>query len=173
MMEAKTTTLWAITDELAEVGALIADNEGELTPDLEARLDALEGALEEKVERIALFIRESETLADGAKSEKERLYAIEKAHRRKADGLKEYLLRCMSGAGRERVETARARVRLQKSGTPSIDYHGDLDALPADFVRVVPESRVLDKKAITQAIRDGETPPEGVTVSYSTSVRIN
>lgn len=165
--------LWAITDELAEVGALIADGDGELTPELEAKLDALEGALNDKVERIALYIRESETLADGAKAEKDRLAAIQKAHQRKADGLKEYLLRCMSGADVDRVETSKARVRLQKSGTPAIDYHGDLDALPADFVRVVPESRVIDKKAITQAIRDGEEPPEGVVVSYSTSVRIS
>lgn len=168
-MEAR-TTLWAITDELAEVGALIADGDGELTPELEARLDSLEGALEGKVERIALFIRESETLADGAKAEKDRLAAIEKAHRRKVDGLKEYLLRCLPAAGRERVETAKVRVRLQKSGTPSIDYRGDLDALPPSFVRVVPESRAVDKKAITQAIRDGEPMPEGVVVSYSTSV---
>lgn len=172
-MEARSKALWALTDELAEVGALIADEGGELTPELEARLDALEGALEAKVERIALYIRESQTLADGAKAEKDRLAAIEKAHTRKVDGLKEYLLRCMSGAGRERVETSRARVRLQRSGTPSIDYAGDLDALPGSFVRVVPESKVLDKQAITQAIRDGEDPPEGVVVRYSVGVRIN
>lgn len=165
-------TLWAITDELAEVGALIADGDGELTPELEARLDALEGALEEKVERIALYIRESETLAAGAKAEKDRLAAIQKAHERKVDGLKTYLLRCLSSAGVKRVETAKARVWSQKSGTPSIDYHGDLDALPADFVRVIPESKQLDKRAITDAIRDGETPPDGVVVSYSEFVRI-
>lgn len=164
--------LWAITDELAEVGALIADNDGELTPELEAKLDSLEGALEAKVERIALYIRESETRADAAKAEKDRLAAIQKANQRKADGLKEYLLRCMTGAGVDRVETHRARVRVQRSGTPSIEYWGDLDALPVSFVRVVPESKVVDKKAITQAVRDGEAMPEGVVVTYSNSVRI-
>src|SRR5690606_26172860 len=120
-------------------------------------------------------VRHCETLADGAKAEKDRLAAIEKAWKRQADGLKTYLLRCLMSAGVQRVETARARVRLQRSGTPSVDYHGDLDALPPEFVRVVPESRVLDKQAITARVRENKdaTLPEGVVVSYSTSVRIN
>ena len=79
-MEARSKALWAITDELQEVGALIGDNDGEMTPELEARLDALGGELTEKVERIALYIRESELEALKAKAEKDRLYWIEKHH---------------------------------------------------------------------------------------------
>lgn len=164
--------LWEITDELDEIGALIAEAGGELTPEMEERLDATEEALKAKVESVALFIRDRELEAKKAKEEKDRLAAIQKAHENTVEGLKTYLLRCLSRAGVEKVETHRARVRRQTSGTPSIDYHGDVDALPEDFVRVIPERRSVDKKAITQAIRDGEDPPEGCVVTYSEYVRI-
>ncbi len=168
-----TPKLWEITDELAEIGALIAEGGGELTEELEGRLNAMEDAFESKVERVALFIRHAELEGEKAKAEKDRLAAIQKHHERTATGLKTYLLRCMKGADREKVETHRARVRVQRSGTPAIDYVGEIEVLPAGFVRVVPETRTLDKKAVTQAIRDGETLPEGFRVTYSEFVRIS
>ncbi len=172
-MGATAKRLWEVTDELAEVGALIAEAGGELTPELEERLARSEGAFESKVESVALFIRHSELEADNAKAEKERLAAIQKHHENAVRGLRTYLLRCLSTAGVQKVETHRARVRIQKSGTPSIQYGGDLGVLPPSFVRVVPETRELDKKAITEALRAGEELPEGIQVSYSNSVRIS
>lgn len=168
----KTQTLWAITDELSEVGALIAEAGGELSPELEARLDAAEGAFEDKVERVVLYIRHVQLLADNAKAERDRLAKIQKYWESQAEGLKNrYLLGALARAGVKRVETERARVRVQKSG-PSIEYHGDLSALPESFVRVVPETKVLDRSALLEVARAGLTLPDGVTAIYGQSVVI-
>lgn len=172
MTPATAMRLWEISDELGEIGALVAEGGGELTDEMAARLDAMEGAFEEKVVNIALFVRECETRAAGAKAEKDRLAAIEKANNAQADWYKSYLVQCMGASGIRKIEHAKARVRVQKSGTPSIAYHGEVDALPESFIRVVPESRSVDRKAITEAVRAGEDMPEGVIVSYSESAVI-
>lgn len=174
MEASKSRSLWAITDELSEVGALIADAGGELSPELEARLDAIEGQFETKVENTALYIRHVEMLAENAKAEKDRLAAIQKHWEAQAAGLKNrYLLGALMKAGVRDVKTAKVRVRIQKSGTPSIAYHGELDALPPEYVRVIPESKALDKAALTEVLRAGGTLPDGVTATFSEGVRIS
>lgn len=165
--------LWEIADGLVRIAEDIAEAGGELTPDLEARLEAHEGALESKVESIALLVRQNEVDADAAKAEESRLAGIRKAHERTAASLKDYLLRCLSGAGVQRVETPLARVRVQRSGTPSIQYGGEVTALPEWARRHVPEYWDIDRKALTEALRAGDELPEGVVATYSHHVRIN
>ncbi len=168
----KTQSLWAITDELSEVGALIAEAGGELSPELEARLDAVEGAFEQKVERVVLYIRHVQLLAENAKAEQDRLTKSRKYWEAQADGLKNrYLLGALTKAGVSRVETERARVRVQKSG-PSIQFHGDQLDLQKQFVRVIPESVEVDKKALADVERSGGELPDGVTAQYGQSVVI-
>lgn len=164
--------LWEIADELGEIEALVAEGGGELTPDLEARLNAMEGAFETKVENIALMAREAKLEGEKAKVEKERLAAIQKRNEATMTWAKKYLHGCMVSAGVRRVETHRATVRIQKSGTPAIDYTGDLMDLPRQYVRVIPESVVLDKAALTETVRAGGEVPDGVRVTYSESLVI-
>lgn len=172
MEASKSRSLWAITDELSEIGALIADAGGELSPELEARLEAIEGQFETKVENTVLYIRHVEMLAANAKAEKDRLDKIAKYWQSQADGLKDrYLLAALTKAGVRKVETGRARVRIQKSG-PAIEYRGDLLDLPKQYVRVVPETLELDKKSLQAVARAEGELPVGVTATYSQSVVI-
>ncbi|MEQ1573096.1 MAG: siphovirus Gp157 family protein [Vicinamibacterales bacterium] len=164
--------LWEIADELGEIEALVAENEGVLTPDLEARLDALEGTFESRVESIALMAREAKLDAEKAKAEKDRMAAAQKRNEATVAWAKKYLHECLIKAGTRRVETHRATVRIQKSGTPSIDYAGDVMELPRQFVRVIPESVTVDKAALTEVVRAKGEIPEGVVVTYSESVVI-
>ena len=169
-MEARSKALWAITDELQEVGALIGDNDGELTPELEARLDALEGELTEKVERIALYIRESELEAEKAKAEKDRLYWIEKHHASKAESLKKYLMACMTSAGEYSVETHRARVRVQKNSKVSVRWTRGVHELPEGYRRTTIKP---DLTAVHEDLDAGATPPEGFEVIQDYHLRIS
>lgn len=167
-MEAK-TTLWAITDELAEVGALIAEAGGEITDELAARLDGIEGSLSEKVERIALYIREAELEAEKAKAEKDRLYWIEKHHATKAAGLKKYLMTCMSKAGEYAIDTHRARVRIQKNSKPTVRWTKSPHELPDGYRRT---TIAPDLSAVHEDLNAGASPPEGFEVVQDYHVRI-
>ena len=168
-MSAMNAHLWEIADELETVAALIAENGGELTPELEARLDAIAGAFGDKVERVALAIRSYEANAEAAKLEEERLGAIRKSHERSAAGLKRYLLGCMRNAGVPKVETPRARVRVQKNSMPSIAWTQDMDALPDGYRRV---TVAPDLQRVRDDLKAGAVPPEGFVVEYGQHVRI-
>lgn len=161
--------LWEITDEYESVLMEIFANEGELTPDLEAKLDDLEGSFLEKVERVALKIRELEGDADKAKAEKDRLYAIEKSYRSSASSLKDYLMRQMGRTGQDRVLTPKARVRIQKNSQPSIQWTKEPEEIPEDYRRVTitPDLRVLKED-----MKAGADAPEGFIVEYGSHLRI-
>src|SRR5438045_1095071 len=92
----------AAYDEIAE--ALIAAN-GELTPEIEAQLAALNENLEVKVERTAALMRRVHGLALAAEDELERLKRLSQARRRTAESLKSYLLYNLQELGRNRVDT--------------------------------------------------------------------
>lgn len=168
-MTTATMKLWEITDEYESVLMEVFANDGELTPELEARLDELEGTFLEKVERVALKIREMETDADRAKAEKDRLYAIEKSYRRTADGLKSYLMEQMGRTGQDRVLTPKTRVRIQKNSQPSIRWTKGEDEIPAEYRRV---SVSPDLRALKEDMKAGAEPPEGFVVEYGSHLRI-
>ncbi len=168
-MSAMTARLWEIADELETVAAEIAEAGGELTPELEARLDAIGGAFDAKVERVALAVRNYEVNAEAAKLEEDRLAAIRKSHERSAAGLKRYLLVTMRRAGNLKVETPRARVRVQKNSQPSIRWTGGLDDLPDPYRRVTVEP---DLQRVREDLKAGAEPPDGFVVDVGYHVRI-
>lgn len=166
-------SLWVIADELAAVGEKIADNQGELTPELETELDALEEDFSQKVERIALYIRESELDAEKAKHEAERLTKIRKHHESKVRGLKSYLLVVMERHGRDKVDTYKARVSRVANSRPTVRWTGDDYADIPDEFRKDRLIQTLDTDAVLEALNDGEPVPDNVTVERGHHLRIS
>lgn len=171
MEAAKRLALWEISDALTEIGEKIADGGGELTPELEAQLDAMEGAFEEKAERIALFVKECEANAVAAHMEATRLSAIARHFETKASGLKDYLLAAMNRSGRTSVKTHRARIWTQKNGRPSIRYAGNIDALPPEYIRTK-TMREVDTQYAYVEHQAGAKLPDGFIVDHGTHLRI-
>lgn len=169
MEAASKLRLWEIASELDEIGTALAEGGGELTPELGARLDAMEGAWEQKVENIALFIKECEANAAAAELERDRLAAICKHHQTKAKGLKDYLLFFMRRGGHKSVKTPRIRVWEQSNGRPSIRYVGDVNALPPEYRRVKVE---VDTQFAFVEHQAGATLPEGFIVETGSHLRI-
>lgn len=160
--------LWEISDELDRITLDIFESGGEITEEIEAQLEAMEGAFAEKVERVALRIRELEATADAAKSEKDRLQAMEKANKGAASSLKSYLQAYLERQGRDRVETMKVRVRIQNS-TPSIRWTRDLDELPEDYRRI---TIAPDIARVKEEAKDGAGLPDGFERVQGRHVRI-
>lgn len=164
--------LWIISDELEAVGVRIAEVGGELSPELEAELDAIEGDFSAKVERVALYIRSREIDAEGAKAEKDRLAAIQKANEASVRGLKQYLLGILERHGRDKVDTMKARVR--RSPSPwSYRWTGDTyEAIPDEYRKQNPVVYSLNVERVKRAIEDGTPLPDGVVVERGFHIRI-
>lgn len=159
----------------------LQESGGELTPELEAELSALDVASDEKIERVALYIREQTAEAAAIETEATRLQDRANAKLNAAKSLKAYLQREMDRLGKEKVNGLLITVALQKN-PPSVK--GDIApetlqswwAAPGDqragFIRYTPESFALDRRVVLDAHKQGMTIPEGLTIEQTTSIRI-
>ena len=110
------------------------------------KLGNLQMAYEEKVENIALWIKN--LLADAAaiKTEKDALAEREKACRNKAESLKNYLSSALDGS---KFSTPRVAISWRKSETVEID---DVTVIPSEYWKVKTD---LDKMGIKKALKAG------------------
>lgn len=166
--------LYEIPAAYADLIADLEDNDGEWTPELEARFEALGDNLEQKVERIVAVIRDKETLAQAADSEIERLTKLARSRKRAAAGLKDYLLRNLTTMGLPKMTTRLCEVRVQRNGVPSIKWTGTPEEIPAELRKEVPPpAPELDKERVRALFKaDPGQLPAQVLVEYGSHVRI-
>lgn len=167
---AKPLRLWEIATELEEIGEAIAENGGELTEELEARLEAMAGQFEDKAERIVLYAKECEANALAAQVEADRLAKLKRHFDAKATGLKAYLFAYMQRTGRTSLKTPRARAWTQRNGTPSIRFVGEWSKLPEAFIKRMDPT--VDTAVALQEWRAGNALPDGFVVEVGSHLRI-
>jgi hypothetical protein len=169
-------TLYEIADARDILDNWLVESGGELTPEIEQLLNELDGAANEKIERVALYIREQKSLADAAKQERDRLAGIAAARLKAAESLTGYLHREMDRLGKDKVNGVLVSIALQKNppsvvGEPVRPLEGLYIDKP-EFVRYSPASFALDRKAVIEAHKAGQQIPEGLSVAQTVSVRI-
>ena len=160
--------LYKHTNDYLRVLLDIEEAEGELSAETEARLNAIEGAFEAKVEYVAKIIKER--LADSAKFAVESARMSHQSHIADAQArwLKDYLKGELRRVGRDRVEGELLKVALQNS-PPSCTV--DDAALPTEWCRMIPARMEPDKKAIIDALKAGQEIP-GAALVQDQHIRI-
>lgn len=161
--------LYELPAAIREIEAEIIEADGELTPEVEARLEALEGEFRGKAEHIALLSREAKAEAAAVKLEEDRLAARRRAAENRERRLKDYLHACMTAAGLDHIESERCKLRVQRNGQPSVRVDVAPDALPEMFRRVVVDA---DRAALLAAWKESGEVPAGVVVEFGTHLRI-
>jgi len=171
-----TTTLYELADLREALTAQLEEAEGELTPEMEKALDALEGRVEEKIERIGLYIREQQVDAERIKIEESRLTARRKARERAAESLKSYLLAQMQRLGKEKVQGLLCTVAIQKSpmavttALDQVEMESLADRTP--YITTIPVSYRLNRDAVLAAHKAGAQLPDGILVSQNSHIRV-
>jgi len=136
----------------ADLEALLSqvDENGELMIDDEA-LNALLMERTDKLEGVALAIKNIAAEAAAIKAEEDALKERRQRLEKKRDGLTEWLRLALAG---EKFETARCQVTYRKSEVVTIDDEVFFKRPPAKFVKV---TKTADKVAIKAALKAGET----------------
>ena len=111
------------------------------------KLDELMLMREEKLENLALWVKDLKAEADAIKAEEKALAERRQAKERKAESIKAYLEKELAG---QKFETSRAVCSFRKSQKVEIT---DLDKIPDDYLRY--SAPIADKTAIKAAIKDG------------------
>jgi|HubBroStandDraft_4_1064222.scaffolds.fasta_scaffold00070_10 hypothetical protein len=143
--------------------------DGEITPDLEARLNALQIAFEDKVHGICQFMRQCELDATVVSIEVERLTKLKQSLTGKFEWLKGYLQRSMQALGMTAVDTPLFHLRIQRNSRPSFVLAAGAE-VPEQFRRVEVS---MDGNAVYAAWKEGKDvfPPE-ITVKQGSHLRI-
>lgn len=133
-------TLYAISDDIAALGALLEETGGELTPENEAAFVAFEAEitsnLNGKVDGYCALIAEIDARAAARKAEAKRLADRAKTDERTADALRERLRLVWETRKLGKVETDRFTVSLAKNGGKQpLDIRCGVEDLPAWAVK--------------------------------------
>lgn len=150
--------------DVIENGFSVNEESGELlftTDDL----NALEVEKDRKIESIALYIKNLTVLADGMDAEIKSLTERKKRIQGKIENLKGYI----GGFVEKKFSTAKCQVECSVSHPLEIT---DETLIPKKFYKtVVKETESIDKVAIKDAIKNGDT-VYGCYIAYKKNVRV-
>ena len=156
-------TLYDLSHEGLEIFDMLADNLGELTPELEARLDKLMLEGPERIEAAAMVVRSLEQNAKACEEESDRLRERAKSFEAQAGSLKKRMTACLDIAFNGKVKTPLFSIWTQKTADKTL-----ADLVPGitaeilhqerpDLVRVKYE---LDREKCVAAWKAKELLPE-------------
>ena len=143
-----------------DILACVDEETGEVDID---KFDALNMERTEKLEGMALWVKDLKAEADAIRAEEKALAERRQAKERKAESIKQYLEKVLAG---QKFETSRAVCSFRKSQKVEIT---DLDKIPDDYLRY--SQPTADKAAIKAAIKDGIS-IEGAELVDSVSMTI-
>lgn len=110
-------------------------NSGEISPELEERLQAIESELPAKIDGYVYVIRELLGYGEECDHEAQRLFARAKAWKNKAAWLKGRILNTMQAIGETKLKTARNTVSVCKNGGAlSLVLPEDQSQIPDDYL---------------------------------------
>lgn len=157
--------LYEIPLEFAVLETALVESDGELTPELEKRLDDFLRSGKDKLEGGAMVMRGLELEAEACRTEAKRLTERAGQIDNNVGRLKKLILYALDGAFGGKVKTAlftiwgqTSAITMQMDLAPGVD----LIELPENFVRT---KRELAKDAVKEAIKKGEPIPDEIIVS--------
>lgn len=144
------------------------NEDGEIDFDLAQQyLEALEGEREEKIESIALYVKELHHEADAIAQEELKLKKRRQSKEKKAERLEEYLKSSLLGFGSKKFETPRVVLSFRSSKSVVITDESKLDEKYMKAKVVV----TVDKTAIKDALDKGEV-VEGAAIEEKQNLQI-
>jgi hypothetical protein len=174
------SSLYEITNDIKALENLIEEattgedglskepSEGEKTAII-AMLDELQGNYEEKAERVLKLRANLSVFADTCKAEEERLYRRRKTAENKAKALMWVLEESMRRIGAKKITAGTFTMSIQRN-PPSV-YLANIDALPEQYWKIIPEQKEPDKRLILDDLKSGKDVP-GAMLSQGEGLRV-
>ena len=157
-------SLFQINSELVEVTNLLIENGGELTPELETRLQIAESELKAKSVNYYHVIKELESTTNMIDAEIKRLQELKKSRVNTIEKLENALIYSMNLHGIEKIETETLKISTRKSKSVEVV---DIDKLPFNCLKI-------EKKAIKSEIKkmlDEGMEIQGAKIVENTSIQ--
>ncbi len=161
--------LYELSTDLATINDEIIGADGELSPDLEARLDSVSLDFKAKSQGIAKWTLDIAGVEAMIETEIARLQRKKKVAENLRTRLTAYIKSCMEQADVQKIESPTITLRIQKN-PPSVEILAE-DKLPARFIKIK-QITDLDKTGMLAALKNGEDVPGARLVTERTHLRI-
>lgn len=152
---AQMRSLYEINNDFIQVlenGFLVDEETGEITFQEDA-LNDLDLEFSQKVDNIACYIKDIESLNQAIKDEKKALDERLKVNDRKVENLKKYVSSSLKMRDMNKLETARNKITFRKSKSVNVIN----ESLLADEYFTEKITKTVNKTAIKKAIESGLT----------------
>ena len=159
--------LYELQQEQLELNALLEENGGELTPEIEERLMIHDCDVQQKMESYCKAIKCYENDIAAFKSEIERLKARKESAEKAIERMKDAMTNAMETFGLKKLEAGTFKIGTRKSQSVEIL---DEDAISSEYKREKITYSV-DKVAIKNAIESG-VEVEGAKLNENTNITI-
>lgn len=141
-------SLYRISQEQQALNELLFEAEGELTPELEAKLVINQSNLEVKAEGYATSMAYFKAIEKAAEEEIKRLQSISKHSKNAQERMKGALATALETFGLDRLEVGTYRISFRKSEAVIVD---DEQTIPNDYVIVETKINKAQLKADLKA----------------------
>ncbi len=161
--------LYDLSNELAVINTEIMDAEGELTAELEARLDASVLAVKDKIQSIGKWTLNLDSRIEGIDKEIIRLQ-----HKKTMTGnlnarLKDYVKMCMTRAEIGKLEFTTFTIAIQKN-PPSVEIVNE-ETVP-NFYKIIKQIVSVNKRRILEDLMAGQKIEGCNLISNKTHLKI-
>lgn len=161
--------LYKLTSELARIEISLAENGGELTPELEALLDEANLAITAKAASIGKWCLNLGAEVAVINAEITRLKAAETARENLRKRLMDYIKAALISADIQTMDCGIFKLTVAKN-PPSVEIVNE-EAIPSEYV-IVTTARTVDKRDVLDALKAGEVVPGARLVTDKTNLRI-
>lgn len=161
-------TLYQLSHEFRDTADKLADME----LDQETISDTLESIslpLEKKAERVAMVVRNLDSLADQIKQAEKEMADRRKKIEKRADDVRQYLMENMHHAGMTSIDCPYFKLSI-KNNPESVDVYDD-KLIPSEYMREIPARQEPDKVALKSAMKEGKE-VEGARLTRTTRLEI-
>lgn len=147
------TNLYELSKTVEQVIMEVIDAEGELSTDLEKRLEEVSLDFKSKSSNIGKWVLNIDANAEAIDTEIARLMKRAQVQQNLKKRLKDYLKFCMENAGLRKLDLGTLTISIAKN-PPSVEVENEA-ALPGKFIRIV-QTQSVDKKLLLSVLKSGE-----------------
>ena len=160
-------TLYQLTNQMAEIEAMLEETGGELTPELESLWEETSESLPQKVDGYNQVLRNLTAYATNLADEIKRLQGLKKTADNSAKRIKEHVLSCMEAFGLTRLEGNYCKMSLRSSTQTEVDEDSVLLPYLSRVEKLGLPSWItcelkINKTALKEAFKGKDVTPGGV-----------
>lgn len=170
--------IWQIQQDLLDIFNELEENGGELTPELENKLNITQSEFKNKIENYLYVIKKTESDINACDAEAKRLTALKKSKQNTVDRIKSVIAKAIEQFGDENkngnkfidLGTAKITVRTSDKVIVNDDFAENLVNNTFDEVRSMVFTKELQSNDLKDLLTIPENKLDGVTANISIDV---